>query len=97
MELQLRPEDVEGKKFFYGRGCDNCNGTGYKGRLGLFEVMLFNDAIRDMVMNQASTSVLRQAAQKLGMILLRENGLSAIYDGITTIDEVVKETIMEEV
>ena len=97
MELQLRPEEVEGKKFFYGRGCDNCNGTGYKGRLGIFEVMVFNDELRDLVMNQASTSVLRQAAQKGGMVLLRDNGLSAIYDGITSIDEVVKETIMEEV
>ncbi len=97
MELRLKPEDVEGKKFFYGRGCDNCNGTGYKGRIGIYEIMVFNEEICELVMNQASTGVLRQAAQKAGMVLLRDNGLSAIYDGITTIDEVVKETIMEEV
>jgi len=57
---------------------------------------VFNDEIRDLVMKQASTSILRSAAQKAGMRLLRDNGLSAIYDGITTVDEVVKETIMEE-
>ena len=97
MELQLRPEDVKGKKFHYGRGCSRCNGTGYRGRTGLFEIMVFNDEIRDLVMNQASTNVLRAAAQKVGMRLLRENGLAAIYDGITSIDEIVKETMLEEV
>ena len=97
MELQLTPDDVKDKKFFYGRGCRQCNGTGYKGRTGIFEIMVFNDEIRDLVMNQASTGVLRSAAQKAGMRLLRDNGLAAIYDGITTIDEVAKETMMEEI
>ena len=97
MELGLTSDDVRGKKFYYGRGCARCNNTGYKGRTGIFEIMVFNDEIRDLIMNQASTSVLRAAAQKAGMRLLRDNGLAAIYDGITTIDEVVKETISEEV
>ncbi len=97
MELQLTPDDIKGKKFYYGRGCSKCNGTGYRGRIGVFEIMVFNDEIRDLIMNQASTAVLRSAGQKTGMRLLRDNGLEAIYDGITTIDEVVKETIMEEV
>ena len=96
MELMLTPEEVKGKNFFYGRGCDACNGTGYKGRIGIFEIMVFNDEIRDLVMNQASTGLLRAAGQKGGMKLLRDNGLAAIYDGITTIDEIVKETMMEE-
>jgi type IV pilus assembly protein PilB len=96
MELQLTPDDIKGKKFYYGRGCSKCNGTGYRGRIGVFEIMVFNDEIRDLVMNQASTAVLRAASQKNGMRLLRDNGLEAIYDGATTIDEVVKETIMEE-
>ena len=69
--------------------------TGYRGRIALFEIMVFNDEIRNMIMHNASTSVLRNAAQKGGMRLLRDNGLAAIYDGITTIDEVVKETIYE--
>ncbi len=57
--------------------------------------MTFNDEVRELIMNRASTNVLRLAAQKAGMRLLRENGLAAIYDGVTTIDEVVKETISE--
>jgi type IV pilus assembly protein PilB len=97
MELQLVPDDVKDKKFFYGRGCSKCNGTGYKGRTGIFEIMVFNDEIRDLIMHQASTNVLRSAGQKAGMRLLRDNGLVAIYDGVTTIDEVAKETMMEEV
>ncbi|MFZ2148330.1 MAG: ATPase, T2SS/T4P/T4SS family [Sedimentisphaerales bacterium] len=97
IELQLTPDDIKGKKFYYGRGCSKCNSTGYRGRTGIFEIMVFNDEIRDLVMHQASTAVLRAAGQKAGMRLLRDNGLATIYDGVTTIDEVVKETIMEEV
>jgi len=96
MELGLTPDDVKGKKFYYGRGCKKCNNTGYRGRIGIFEIMPFNDEIRDLIMNQASTNVLRTAGQRAGMRLLRENGLAAIYDGITTIDEVLKETTTEE-
>ena len=95
MELQLSPEDVKGKEFYYGRGCGKCNKTGYKGRTALFEIMVFNDDVRELIMNEASTNILRAAAQKAGMRLLRDNGLAAIYDGLTTIDEVVKETISE--
>ncbi len=53
MELQLTPEDVKGKTLYYGRGCDRCNGTGYKGRIGIFEIMTFNDEMRELIMNQA--------------------------------------------
>jgi len=95
MELALTPDDVRGKKIYYGRGCHKCNNTGYRGRTAIFEIMTFNDEIRDLIMNHASTSLLREASQKAGMKLLRDNGLAAIYDGVTTIDEVVKETISE--
>jgi type IV pilus assembly protein PilB len=95
MELGLSLDDVKDKKFFYGRGCSKCNNTGYKGRTALFEIMTFNDEIRELVMNHASTNVLRAAAQRSGMKLLRDAGLALMYDGITTIDEVVKETIAE--
>ncbi|MBN2131941.1 MAG: type II secretion system ATPase GspE [Sedimentisphaerales bacterium] len=94
-ELGLTEEDLKGKKFYYGKGCNRCNGTGYRGRVGIFEIMIFDDEIRDLIMNRASTNVLRVAAQKKGMRSLRDNGLAVIYDGITTIDEVVKETITE--
>lgn len=95
MELGLTPDKLNGKKFHYGRGCSKCNNTGYRGRIALFEIMVFNDELRELVMEQASTNLLRNAAKKAGMRLLRDNGLAAIYDGITTIDEIVKETISE--
>jgi len=94
-ELNLTEEEIAGRPIYYGRGCSKCNGTGYKGRIALFEIMVFNEEIRDLIMNRASTNVLRVAAQKAGMRPLRDNGLQAMFDGITTIDEIVKETITE--
>jgi len=95
-ELQLRREDVEGRRFFFGKGCDNCNGTGYRGRIGIFEFMIFNDELRDLVMKNASTNLLREAAQRNGMRTLRESGLLLVYDGVTTVDEIIKETVFIE-
>jgi type IV pilus assembly protein PilB len=97
MELGLRPEDVKGKKFFYGRGCDRCNNTGHRGRTGIYELVIINDDIRDLISNGSSTDELRNACIRHGMIGLRENGLHAIYNGVTTIEEVVRETVMDEV
>jgi len=96
MELDLRPEDVGDKTFYYGKGCNNCNRTGYRGRTGIYEIMTFNDELRDLVMNHASTAVLREAARREGMKTLRENGLNTIFDGVTTLDEVSRETIAAE-
>jgi type IV pilus assembly protein PilB len=96
MELALRPEDVAGRAFFYGKGCDYCNNTGYRGRMGIYEIMVIDDQMRELIMRRASTSILRKEAIKRGMRTLRESGLFAIYDGITSLDEVVRETITEE-
>ncbi|MBU6210489.1 MAG: Flp pilus assembly complex ATPase component TadA, partial [Planctomycetes bacterium] len=96
MELSLKPEDVRGRTFCRGKGCDHCNRTGYKGRMALFEIMVLDDTLRELIMQQANTSVLRAEARKRGMRTLREIGLLSIYDGQTTIDEVVRETIDEE-
>jgi len=96
MELALRPDDVGDRTFFYGKGCDYCNNTGYRGRMGIYEIMALDDALRDQIMDRASTAVLRREAIKRGMRTLRDAGLLAIYEGITTIDEVVRETIVEE-
>ena len=96
MELELRPEDVEGRSFWYGKGCETCNNTGYKGRQGIYEIMVLDDEMRDLIIKHASTQVLRVEAKKRGMRTLRQSGLMAIYDGITSIEEVVRETIMEE-
>src|SRR4051812_2999401 len=64
MELELRSEDVQGKKFYFGKGCDQCNNTGYRGRLGLYEIMMLDDDMRDLIMKQASTQVLREESKK---------------------------------
>jgi type IV pilus assembly protein PilB len=96
MELELTRENTRSRQFYYGRGCDYCNNTGYKGRLGLFEFMVLDDTLRELIMQHASTNVLRAHARKKGMRTLRETGLMAIYEGTTSIEEVVKETIVEE-
>jgi len=94
LELSMQPADVAGRQFFRGRGCDRCTKTGYKGRMALFEIMLMDDEIREMVMRQASTAVLQAEARKRGMRTLRESGLLALYEGQTSIDEIVRETIL---
>jgi type IV pilus assembly protein PilB len=94
-DLQLTPEDVADKKFYRGAGCELCNHTGYKGRSGLFELMNMNDDLRDMIMQGASTDELREAARRHGMVTLRDAGMEAAYNGVTTIDEVIRETIID--
>lgn len=96
LELGLRPDDVQGQVFYYGKGCEHCNNTGYRGRMGIYEMMMLDDDMRDMIIKHASTQVLRAESRKRGMRTLRQSGLMAIYDGVTTIEEVVRETIMEE-
>jgi type IV pilus assembly protein PilB len=96
MELNLRSEDVKGKKFFYGKGCDRCNNTGHRGRTGIHELVVMNDALRDLISAGTSTDNLRVACRKQGMVTLREAGMRAIYNGVTTIDEVVHETVLED-
>ena len=88
-------EDVQQLKFFRGRGCDVCNNTGYKGRIGLFELMIMNDEMRDMVLNKCTTDELRDIACQNGMVTLRASGEEFIQQGITTADEVIRETILE--
>jgi type IV pilus assembly protein PilB len=90
--LNLSPHDLGDKVFYYGRGCATCNDTGYKGRKGIFELLTINDAIRALINERAPTVVLRQKAIELGMVTLREDGLRSIFDGDTTIEEVVKYT-----
>lgn len=96
MELSLTPESVAGRKFFRGKGCDSCFGSGYKGRMAIFEIMAINDELRDQIMKKASTNILRQIARRNGMRTLRECGLLALYEGQTTIDEIVRETMGDD-
>jgi type IV pilus assembly protein PilB len=96
MELALTPADVAGRQLFRGRGCDNCHNSGYRGRTAIFEIMQMSDELRELVMRKASTNLIRDAARRQGMRTLRECGLLSIYEGVTTIDEVVRETIADE-
>jgi type IV pilus assembly protein PilB len=90
--LNLSAHDLGDKVFYYGRGCSTCNDTGYKGRKGIFELLIINDAIRGLINERAPTVVMRQKAIELGMVTLREDGLRSIFEGDTTVEEVVKYT-----
>jgi type IV pilus assembly protein PilB len=90
--LNLSPHDVGDKVFYYGRGCTVCNDTGYKGRRGIFELLVASEPVRLLINERAPTVVIRQKAVELGMVTLREDGLRGIFDGDTTIEEVVKYT-----
>jgi len=90
--LNLTPNDIGEKTFNYGRGCSTCNDTGYKGRRGIFELLVMNDVLRGLVNERAPTMVLRNKALEMGMVALRDDGLRNIFDGETTIEEVVKYT-----
>ena len=96
MELQLPIAQARQYKFYYGRGCQRCNNSGYKGRCGIYELLDVTDDIRDLVSSNANVDEIRNFARGQGMTTLREAGLKLIFDGITTIDEVVRETVMED-
>ena len=90
--LNLSPHDLGDKAFHYGRGCQVCNDTGYKGRKGIFELLVVSEPVRTLINERAPTVVVRQKAVELGMVTLREDGLRSIFEGDTTIEEVVKYT-----
>ncbi len=94
-ELDLTPDDVIGRRFYRGRGCAACNNTGFKGRTGLFEYMPINDLLRDLINRGSSTEVLRNASIQNGMRSLRLTGLEKVYSGVTSIEEVIRETVHE--
>src|SRR5712692_2206329 len=96
MELNLRSNEVKNQKFFYGRGCERCNNTGHRGRSGSFELVPINDELRDLISTGVSTDELRKHCRQQGMETLREAGLRALFSGITTIEEIVRETVLEE-
>lgn len=94
LELNLTKADVKGKQVFRGKGCNNCNNIGYKGRMGIYEIMLMNNEIRRLITELGNTKVIRMAAKKNGMCTLRDSGLTAIFKGLTTIQEIVRETMI---
>jgi len=92
-ELQLRKEEVAGATFAYGKGCETCNFTGYRGRMAVTEVMPMDDHLRQLVLDGASTSQLADAAAERGMTGLRASGLKAVFAGATTVEEILRETL----
>ncbi|MHC4178844.1 MAG: GspE/PulE family protein, partial [Planctomycetota bacterium] len=94
-QLDLTPDDVVDKKFFRGRGCATCNNTGFKGRTGIFEYLTMNDQLREMINRGVSTDKIRDTAIRTGMHPLRTSGLEKVYGGVTTIEEVIRETVSE--
>ncbi len=91
--LNVKPEQMETANFRKGRGCEKCRGTGFKGRLGIFEIFLLDDEIRRLINERASVSMIRQRARDLGMRTLREDGIRKVLGGITTPDEVLSATM----
>jgi type IV pilus assembly protein PilB len=90
--LNLSPHDLGDKVFHYGRGCQICHDSGYKGRKGIYELLVISEQVRTLINERAPTVVVRQKAVELGMTSLREDGLRGIFEGDTTIEEVVKYT-----
>lgn len=91
-QLGVAPHELGDKSFYTGKGCKKCGNTGYKGRAGLFELLDVSDPIRELIIERAPSVVLKQKAIELGMTTLREDGLRSIYEGKTTIEEVLKYT-----
>ena len=93
LNVGFKKDEIGTFTVYKGRGCDKCNSTGYKGRVGLYEVMEITDDIRELILIGASSLELRKRAIENGMLTLRQSGLMKIRHGITTIEEVVRETV----
>ena len=91
-ELGISRQDIGDKQFFYGKGCDACNNTGYKGRKGIYELLRITDPIRELINERAPTVTLKQKAIERGMVTLRQDGLRSIFAGDTTVEEVLRYT-----
>jgi type IV pilus assembly protein PilB len=91
-ELGISRQEIGDKQFFYGKGCDACNNTGYKGRKGIYELLKVTDPIRELINERAPTVTLKQKAVELGMVTLRQDGFRSIFAGDTTVEEVLRYT-----
>ena len=91
--LRIEPEQLRGAQVMHGQGCEQCRGTGYKGRMGIFEVFVLDDEVRHMINKRSSTLNLRQRARKLGMRTLREDGIRKVLTGLTSAEEITSNTL----
>jgi type IV pilus assembly protein PilB len=94
-QLSMTRDELGERRFYRGKGCDTCNNTGYKGRVGLFELMIMNDDLREMIIQGSSTDELRDRAMEFGLVTLRSAGMKFAFEGTTTVDEVIRETIVD--
>ena len=95
VEMGFTPENLARAKLAKGTGCRTCNGTGYKGRVALYEVMRFTDSLKEMVLQGSSTAELKAAAIKGGMLTLRMSGISKVMEGMTTTEEILRVTMAD--
>ena len=93
IDLGIPPDEVKSFQVYKGKGCSLCNNTGYKGRVGLYEVMPMKEEVKELVLSRASTSEVKKEAIRLGMKTLRQSGISKIKEGMTTIEEVLRSTM----
>jgi len=92
MAVNLKPEQLKNAKFYRGKGCDECANTGYKGRIGIFELLVMSDEVREVVFEKVSSNIIKEKAKALGMVTLREDGVRKVLKGMTTISEVMRVT-----
>ena len=90
--MDLTMADLEGQSLYYGRGCKNCNNTGYKGRSGVYELLVLNDSIRELILEEAPQALIKTKAKEAGMQTLREAGMIKVFQGITTLEEILRES-----
>ncbi|MCQ2389888.1 MAG: GspE/PulE family protein [Kiritimatiellae bacterium] len=90
--INLTRDQIGGRPFYFGKGCKTCNGTGYKGRKAIFEYLRVSNPIRELINSRSPTLIIREKARELGMRTMREDGVRAILDGYTTVDEVLRYT-----
>ena len=93
VEAGFAREELSALRLYRGRGCPACTGSGYKGRIGLYETMEMSERIRDLVMIGATPIEIRKAALAEGMLTLRLSGLEKVRRGVTTLEEVLRETV----
>ena len=94
LNLGFKKEEIGQFTVYKGRGCEKCNNTGYKGRVGLVEVMQIDDDIRELILSGGTAIDIRKKAVENGMITLRRSGLIKIMNGVTSVDEVARETVL---
>ena len=93
IDLGVPPDEVKSFPVYKGKGCPICNNTGYKGRIGLYEVMPMKEEVRELILSRASTTEIKREAMRLGMKTLRQSGITKVKNGMTTIEEVLRSTI----